>query len=107
MFYSVHQRDFGVKVWFEARCDSEARVRALFLMTALRGEQCWGKKLHLASMPAHEVQSPFFAGGFFQELDPLLPRLRSYLRAYADHREARETAEHLTALPHTGAGGQQ
>ena len=71
MFYSVHQRDFGLKVWFEARCDSEARVRALFLMTALRGENCWGKKLYLAPVPTDKVQSPFFAGGFFQELDPL------------------------------------
>jgi hypothetical protein len=89
-FYSVRQDDFGVRVCFEARSDSEARVRSLFLLTALRGENCWGKRIHLSAVQPHEVQTPFFAGKYFEGLDPLLPRLRSYLGALVEHRLRKE-----------------
>jgi hypothetical protein len=87
--YSVRQDDFGVRVCFEVRSDSEARVRSLFLMTALRGENAWGKRIHLSALQPHEVQTPFFAGRYFEGLGPLLPR---FARTWGS-RGARPSAE--------------
>lgn len=80
-YYSIRQADFSVQFCFEADSDNQARVRALFLMTAIRGEAAWGKNMQLRPLQAQEVQAPFFASSYFADLDPLLPKIRSYIQA--------------------------
>lgn len=101
MFFSVHQKDFGVRVCFEARSEIEGRIRSLFLMTALRGENAWDKKICLERLEAHQLgDAPFFSASYFADLDPLLPRLRAYLHAHATERGPALAAEH-TDTQHT------